>query len=158
MWVESIEIAKAEKVEAGTLTFLELANDCRKSAKRLPTGRAKVVKGSFGPTFAEPSAVGEDAPGKSSDDENGQKTGKKKKNKRRKRTDAATATACRGCGTLGHYYLTCFYLLPHLAPKGFKPREELVKAAEIALKEDTVLAEEIKRLKIAKPAKAKKAV
>jgi hypothetical protein len=49
-------------------------------------------------------------------------------------------------------------LLPHLAPKGFKPREELVKAAEIALKEDTVLAEEIKRLKIAKPAKAKKAV
>jgi len=135
-------------VEAGTLTSQELAKGFRRAVKRFPTGAARVAKGSFGPSFAGLAAE-EDTPDSSeSKNSENEKSGKKKDSKQRKHTDVDAATACRGCGLTGHYHLHCFYLLPQKAPKGFKPREELKKAAEQALKEDISLAEEIKRLRV----------
>jgi hypothetical protein len=148
-WVGIFDETQVEKVEAGTLTSQELAKGFRRAVKRFPTGTARVAKGSFGLSFVGQAAE-EDTPDSSESKENekGGKNKGKKDSKRRKHTDTDAATACRGCGLMGHYHLHCFYLLPQKAPKGFKPREELKKAAEQALKEDTSLAEEIKRLRV----------
>jgi hypothetical protein len=143
-WVRIFEVTQVEKVENGTLSYRELANDCRREVKRFSTEKARVTKGSFGPSFAGESAVEEDAPGKGNISGRATAQGEEKKNRRRRQASEAT-TVCRGCGLRGHYHLQCFYLFPQKAPKYFKPRQDLQKAAEIALNEDSRLAEEVKQ-------------
>lgn len=147
-WVRIFEVTQANKIENGTLSFRELANDARREVKRFSEEKAGVTRGSFGPTFDGKSAVGEDAPSKGNilgrvHTQEGEK--KKRLKRRTSDTSPGHVHTCRGCGLRGHHHLQCYYLFPGKAPKEFQFREIMQKLVKLQLQEDPRLAEEIKQ-------------
>ena len=59
-----------------------------------------------------------------------------------------TSRICKGCGQRGHDYLNCWYLFPERTPPRFVPRKEVQAFTKCVLENDTVLAEEIQRIRL----------
>ena len=139
-----IQIAR---VEADTLLYRELANDCYRKMKQFSTEKARVAKDSFKPIFADSSVENEDSSKNTSSKrttESGKKN-KKKNNKHQKLINIDNITACCRCGNFRHYHLHCFYFFLKKTLKNFKSQDEFMKAAEKALKKNTALAEEVRQ-------------
>ena len=162
-----------KEIENASLSYRTLANDFRDSTQPLTNTKAKVAKGSFGPMFGRKSAPAAGKPSSATGDalddgmearglndgRNGMKqegSGKQgvyanKQLKRRGRpgensTSSSRKTVCRGCGQF-HNTQTCFYLFPERAPEWFSGNEQVRKAVEQNLRENTSLADEVNRMK-----------
>src|SRR5215469_2459236 len=165
MWTKAYRLNKTEEVNTGTLDYRTLANDFRIAVKAAKTeaNTSRVAKGSFAATFAgqgtddETDASESSAKAKSRrrqkankrkpDSRDASGTGKGKR--RHSQTDSISSSRprCRACG-LRHHHTACFYLFPKKAPKTFIPSEIIKKRVEENLRDDTSLAEEVKRLQI----------
>jgi hypothetical protein len=172
-WVDSFRRSMKKEIENASLSYRTLANDFRDSTQPLTNTKAKVAKGSFGPMFGRKSAPAAGKPSSATGDalddgmearglndgRNGMKqegSGKQgvyanKQLKRRGRpgensTSSSRKTVCRGCGQF-HNTQTCFYLFPERAPEWFSGNEQVRKAVEQNLRENTSLAEEVNRMK-----------
>jgi hypothetical protein len=121
-------------------------------------GTNEYAKGSFGPTFAEAEhadAGPENSPEISMNKQRKRGSRKKDAEFRPKRTAnhilrgnsediLETSCVCRACEGL-HLTRRCFYIFPDSRPKNWKPNKQREKIVDKNLKEDSTLAEEIKR-------------
>ena len=171
-WSESYAIHKGDEVEKETITFRIVANDLRKVVDRKQKGTTKIAKGSFGPTFAEVERTEEgpknypgsencpgskNCPTKFSMDKQRKKGNRNSSVKRAppKRTAShmqqgdnegvlATPRVCRACDGF-HSTRRCFYLFPDSRPRSWNPNKRIQGIVDNNLKEDSTLAEEVKR-------------
>jgi hypothetical protein len=142
-WVRACRLARMPEVQRGTLTYRALANDFRDAIKSLGFNAklSKIAKGSFGPTFAGQEADETGGPNTKTNSTND------KRNQKGKRRRAGTnATACRACEQIHGDLRNCFYLFPSKAPTGFRLHRAIKSMVNQKLKDDEVLAEEVKRL------------
>jgi hypothetical protein len=150
-WVQSYRIMKISEVRNKTLTYRTLANDSREAARLLPgTGNpTKVAKGSFGPVFADldDQCAGVDASRQGDEvTEVSSKNGGRKGRRKQPEGSTTDKTVCRACGQI-HYYQRCYYLFTEKTPRWFNESSEVRQSVNKALKDDPILAEEVKRLK-----------
>ncbi|KAG7134451.1 hypothetical protein HYQ45_007594 [Verticillium longisporum] len=162
-WVTIYRGIYKDKLEDKTLSIGEVAKDLRTEAEQQnllhpQEKRPKIVRGSFGPTFAGESSVGS---GTGIQDENVTSRPQEEERMARKRkaqdtltttrrTRAATSNrgdvTCRACD--GRHDLgNCYYIFPRKAPEVFRERKVIREAVDSRLRTDKSLKDDVNRLK-----------
>src|SRR6266487_5908447 len=156
MWVSAYELNKSNEVKDGSLSYRTVANDFRTQAKKVADARpGRVGRGAF-PIFAgkgtedETDVSNSEAEAKTKKTKKTGKQPQKGKRQRTQTTDQTTSslpgrTQCRACKQ-GHDLRACYYLFSNKAPSWFKPNQQVKELVEQNLKNDSSLAEEVKRL------------
>lgn len=154
------EEMKPERVKAGPFAHGSFLTDVVSQTQQSQMNKehTAIVDASFGvataagqkgPTFAGKGGdhhTQADAQG----DERHSTKAKGRSSSKRRNTDAESTVSnvCRGCGQRGHVYTECYYLIPERAPARFIPRREVQAYVKVVLEDNTVLAEEIARIRL----------
>ena len=145
-WATAYGINKDSQVEDNTLDYRTVANDLRRIAGQYTrTSKiGKIAKGSLGPTFAgeEYQHAGSDvqkAPERGFEDATERTRGRK--TRKRKASDGKVCRACEGF----HPTEICYYLFQKKAPAHWIPKPTFQKLVEQNLRDDSTLADEVKR-------------
>ena len=145
--------SKSERTTGSFLSaVVDLPSQQSQANRQIPTAGGSfgvaTATGPTGPTFAGSGDqhTKADAPG----DRRQRFNKNKRAGFKRRNTDAEpfVPNVCRGCGQRGHHHSNCFYLFPERAPNGFNPRRELQAFAKVVLQDNTVLAEEVQRMRL----------
>lgn len=167
MWAEAYSVNKDPMVDDNSLDFRTVANDLRKVASQYAK-KAKLAKGSFGPTFAgeEDQHVSGSQENPVADNEDKKSSKRKRKEKRRSKKkqgkdnpeseELSTSEAppvkrrsdqekvCRACQGF-HYTQNCFYVFQKKAPESWTPNPRIQKLVDKALKENQSLKDDVDR-------------
>jgi hypothetical protein len=149
-WSSTFLSINRTKIHTNDLHFRQVAAELHEhwsSLYQQPPSR--IAKGSF-PTFGQSNdTVPYDLENEPDADSSDQPMKKKQRSKKRKRvdtTDATSRTRCMACQAR-HPLRECYYAFPHLVPEGWTPRPAATRLVADRIKQDTSLAEEIKRLR-----------
>jgi hypothetical protein len=152
-WVTSYRMLHKNDIEAGNLTFRELANDFGYEV-RLTHGngsRRTIAKGAFGPSFAgkDHQLAAEDALDQGDEETQAEGKGKKKKGAGKRKYTGGSQSGCPACD-LTHPLSECYYVFPERAPKWFRFRPETEEKVKKAMEDNDQLRSEIEKLKAKK--------
>jgi hypothetical protein len=150
MWASSFEIHNTDNLADDKLDYRKVASDLRRHWTTFQPKGGSIAKGAFlsyGPAQDRSEAPDSE---KEEDPQNKKTPAKKGKGKGKwKRNRADTGGSCNACSG-AHELRSCFYVFEEKAPADWKPNIAIQRLVRDRIKENDMLAEEIKRLKIQK--------
>jgi hypothetical protein len=152
IWATNFITINKKEIEAGTLSYREVATDLRRTWQVLQQPKSSIAKGAF-PSYG-PVPIQERPETMASDDEEPRRrtSGKKEKGKRKRaethesKGHSSGGGSCKAC-LANHDLPECFYVFKDKAPEGWIPNLGIKRLVEDRIKTDSSLAEQIKRLR-----------